>query len=355
MNKFTVMLLWSVIASLGSSFPVAALSNQAPNNSVRLLTIPTNIYRTTSNSKEALAGWVFFLIVQSETDQPIIPVDLTLSYSSKGEVVREEILEATALQTVDHKNYPPARLTGSAPSTPTYWPHAFRIHSQLPTSLNIDEVIARLRIVDPEGSIRVVVTVIPITTYLQKTRLIFPFKGKGIVTQGGALEAGHRNRSGIYAIDGIGLSANYAPVLKDDSSIKSYAGWSRRLEAPAAGNIIYARNDRPDQPVDGVSDPKFYAPEYSDGGDPGNSIVIDHGNGEFSMIAHMQKGSVRVRVGDAVVKGQTIGLLGNSGDTSGPHVHYQLQNGPRWEFADGLPATFDNVKNTSRGAFFDAK
>ena len=109
------------------------------------------------------------------------------------------------------------------------------------------------------------------------------------------------------------------------------------------------------QPKDGESNPTYYAPEYPDGGDPGNSVVIDHGNGEFSMIAHMKLGSVRMKVGQKVEQGQHIGELGNSGDTSGPHVHYQLQDGPRWEFADGLPFIFKNVSSLSRGSYFDAQ
>lgn len=75
------------------------------------------------------------------------------------------------------------------------------------------------------------------------------------------------------------------------------------------------------------------------------------------MIAHFQAGSLLVRTGDRVSRGQPLGKLGSSGDTVTPHVHYQLQAGPDWQFADGLPVTFANVNagQLVRGTFFSAK
>ena len=61
----------------------------------------------------------------------------------------------------------------------------------------------------------------------------------------------------------------------------------------------------------------------------GNCVIIDHGNSEYSVVAHMQQGSVTVKVGERVAAGQVIGKLGNSGDSFGPHLHYQLQSGPQ--------------------------
>lgn len=321
----------------------------------RLLTLPTQIYSTVVNAKEGNAGWLFFLILETADEGAITPTELTLTYLSKGKPVRSEILSAGALQAVDKTNYPPARLTGVAPTPPAFWPHAFRIQANVSAALGVDALEAKLHITAGKKKQQVVQAIIPILSYQQKTPLIFPFRGKGIVSQGGAFEAGHRNRSGLYAIDAIGLTDTYAPVIQGNDSIQDYAGWGRTIMAPAAGKIVLARNDRPDQTVDGVSDPALFAPEYPDGGDTGNSVVIDHGNGEFSLLAHLQRGSVRVAVGDTVTQGQAIGLLGNSGDTTGPHLHYQLQDGPRWEFANALPAQFGNVRQTAKGSYFDAK
>jgi murein DD-endopeptidase MepM/ murein hydrolase activator NlpD len=60
----------------------------------------------------------------------------------------------------------------------------------------------------------------------------------------------------------------------------------------------------------------------------GNYVIIDHGNGEYSFLAHLKKGSMVVAVGDSLKSGQFIGLCGNSGNSSEPHLHYHLQNKP---------------------------
>jgi murein DD-endopeptidase MepM/ murein hydrolase activator NlpD len=74
----------------------------------------------------------------------------------------------------------------------------------------------------------------------------------------------------------------------------------------------------------------------------GNYVVIDHGNGEYSVFAHLKEGSVRVREGQRVRAGDAIGAMGMSGDAFLVHLHYQLQSGPKFE--EGLPAYFTNVR-----------
>jgi murein DD-endopeptidase MepM/ murein hydrolase activator NlpD len=76
-------------------------------------------------------------------------------------------------------------------------------------------------------------------------------------------------------------------------------------------------------------------------GIPGNHVVIDHGNGECSAMAHLKQGSVRVKVGDRVRRGEPIAAMGLSGDSDWlPHVHYQLMDSCDFQDADGLPSYF---------------
>ena len=79
----------------------------------------------------------------------------------------------------------------------------------------------------------------------------------------------------------------------------------------------------------------------------GNYVVIDHGNGEFSLLAHMRRGSVTVRRGDRVRQGQPVGRVGFSGSVYTIHTHYQLQRGPEYE-AEGLPSVFRRVTRVGR-------
>ena len=90
--------------------------------------------------------------------------------------------------------------------------------------------------------------------------------------------------------------------------------------APADGKVTFASNDVPDNKKPGKIDSDVFM-KMSDpiSAFPGNNVIIDHGNGEFSFLAHMKMGSVSVKTGDTVKAGQVIGLLGNSGNSDGPH------------------------------------
>jgi murein DD-endopeptidase MepM/ murein hydrolase activator NlpD len=74
----------------------------------------------------------------------------------------------------------------------------------------------------------------------------------------------------------------------------------------------------------------------------GNYAIVDHGNGEFSLFAHMKQGSVKVRPGQRVARGEPIGAMGMSGDAFLVHLHYQLQSDSG--FGEGLPAVFERVR-----------
>ena len=59
----------------------------------------------------------------------------------------------------------------------------------------------------------------------------------------------------------------------------------------------------------------------------GNHVVLDLGGGRFAFYAHLQPGSLKVKVGDRVTRGQIIGLVGNSGNSTEPHLHFHISNG----------------------------
>lgn len=59
--------------------------------------------------------------------------------------------------------------------------------------------------------------------------------------------------------------------------------------------------------------------------------------GQYAFYAHLQTGSVRVKVGERLLTGQVIGLLGNSGNTTGPHLHFGIQDSPSILASNSLP------------------
>jgi hypothetical protein len=324
---------------------------------VSLRHTPTRVFKSQTRSHEDLEAWVFNLIVETNVSDALQALSMEVRLFHTGECVKTTLYPAKGLAELEWGHPDPTLPDGKPFPTPTFWPLVFRIRCVEPVALGIDRVDVELTLLSRGHKVRASESIPVFAAYEQKTHLIYPFRGKGIVLQGGVNNGGHLNRSGQFAIDGFGLDSRYAIMLHTDESVNAnYVGWGREILAPADGIVAHSRSERPDQPVAGVSDPKYYAPEYADGGDVGNHVVIDHGNDEYSMIAHFMTGSLLVKAGDRVQQGQTLGKLGASGDTSAPHVHYQLQSGPIWEHADGLPCKFTNVseKIMDRGTYFEA-
>jgi murein DD-endopeptidase MepM/ murein hydrolase activator NlpD len=344
--------LWVDGAGAVASAPTHGVMSANAAVGFTLSVQPVRVFKRTSDqNKLRTEHWLFNLLLRSsQVDRPALS-SLVVTCASGGDVLRTTTWPAAAVAKANVlANASPLAADGERTVA------AFRIADAVPGDLAIDSVRCELAFRTRTGMHRIGVTV-PIRSYMQKTRLIFPFEGNGMITQGGAWNDGHRNRSGMFAIDAIGLTDLYAAMIAQGDAAKSAAGWGRNVIAPAAGKVMIARGDRPDQPMLGVSDPTYFVPEFPDGGDPGNHVVIDHGEGEFSLIAHLQHGSVRVREGERVDQGHVLGLLGNSGDSSSPHVHHQLQDGPRWTDADALPHAYINGPQAQhdRGMFFQAK
>ena len=77
----------------------------------------------------------------------------------------------------------------------------------------------------------------------------------------------------------------------------------------------------------------------------GNHVVLDLGDGVHAVLAHLRRGSVRVRPGDRVAAaGQPLAACGNSGNSSEPHLHFQLMDHPSVLLAAGLPMAFDHFQ-----------
>lgn len=128
-----------------------------------------------------------------------------------------------------------------------------------------------------------------------------------------------------------GTSARGKGLENDD-----YFAWNQPVVAPADGVIVVAE--------DGIAD---NVPNKAPGGNLyGNLLVIDHGTDEFTLLGHLKKGSLSVRVGDRVTKGQRIARVGNSGMSTEPHLHFQLMDTKDWRTAHGLPLVIvDFVRN----------
>ncbi|MYY85652.1 MULTISPECIES: M23 family metallopeptidase [unclassified Streptomyces] len=75
----------------------------------------------------------------------------------------------------------------------------------------------------------------------------------------------------------------------------------------------------------------------------GNHVILDIGEGTYAVYAHVKQGSLTVRAGDRVTVGQELGRCGNSGNSTEPHVHFQLMDGPDLDTARGVPFSWRGV------------
>jgi hypothetical protein len=98
----------------------------------------------------------------------------------------------------------------------------------------------------------------------------------------------------------------------------SYYVYEKPVLAPAEGVVTFVLDGRPDLPI-GEADDHFQA---------GNQIVMDIGGGHYLAMHHLRQNSLQVRVGDHVTEGQQIALVGNSGNTTEPHIHIHAQTVP---------------------------
>lgn len=141
-----------------------------------------------------------------------------------------------------------------------------------------------------------------------------------------------------FAIDFVQLNAHRRLFSGPKNKLSSYAFYGARIHAVADGTVVGIQAGLRDQ-TPGV----FPAhPTIQTAG--GNYVVERIGEHRYAFYAHMQPGSLRVKKGDRVRTGQVIGLLGNSGNSDAPHLHFHLMDSPSPLKSNGLPFTFKSFK-----------
>ncbi|MGA3253743.1 MAG: M23 family metallopeptidase, partial [Mycobacterium sp.] len=150
------------------------------------------------------------------------------------------------------------------------------------------------------------------------------------------------NNSQRFAIDWKRTDDQGNFYTGDQTKNESYVDYGSPVYAVADGTVTSTLDDM-DANVPGIlpaSDPVL-APKLTVENIDGNHVILDIGDGVYAMYAHFIKGSLLVKPGDKVKKGQQIAQLGNTGNSNAPHLHFQLMNGPSLLDADGLPYVFD--------------
>ena len=128
------------------------------------------------------------------------------------------------------------------------------------------------------------------------------------------------------------------------ANVRSYTCYGEELLAVADGVVVSVLDDLPDQVPPKLPDPSTITLANVDG----NHVVLDIGQGLFAFYAHMKPGSVRVRLGQKVRAGTVLGLLGNSGNSSAPHLHFHLMDTASVLGSEGLPYVLSRFKLAGR-------
>jgi hypothetical protein len=175
--------------------------------------------------------------------------------------------------------------------------------------------------------------------YVLKGDYILPFNGKWGVVNGGVSKELSHSWLAIpqrYAYDFV-IFDDEGSYSGDKKSVQSYFCYGKDIIAPADGVVVKLIDRYKDSYVDGKN-------VYCDASRiEGNSITIKHNDSEYSVTAHIKQGSFKVKVGDVVKQGDVIAKCGNSGNSSEPHIHFQLQAGANFFLSAGLPIAFTNV------------
>jgi hypothetical protein len=162
------------------------------------------------------------------------------------------------------------------------------------------------------------------------SKLSPPFAGRWVVTQGNRGDYSHDRLADRFAWDFQCVDEEGRSSPRDRGGPSAFYGFGAPILAPADGVVEVAEDGVPDN-VDGLRN-------YGRPG--GNRVVLRHATAEMSHFCHLQRGSVTVKVGQAVRRGDVIGRCGCSGNAVEPHLHYVLRSGVTSESLS-IPSRFD--------------
>lgn len=179
-------------------------------------------------------------------------------------------------------------------------------------------------------------TIIPSKGERNITKLSLPFSGEWSIFWGGdtkALNLHNGVRFQQYAFDIVINGVSGRSYRTDGRSNSDYYAFGEKILAPADATVMLA--------VDGVADniPGKVNAMYV----PGNSVILKTANNEYLFFAHFKQNTVNVKEGDVIKQGHLLGLCGNSGNSSEPHLHFHIQDRLGFDIATGIKCYFERI------------
>jgi hypothetical protein len=183
-----------------------------------------------------------------------------------------------------------------------------------------------------------------------------------LAADGPSNDPDNHHRRGILIVDGRPvISRRYAidwKQIKDGVSFsgdprdkQSYYAYGKTVLAVADGRVVTAKDGLPDN-IPGHNEAFHPAVPITLETVAGNTITIDMGDGQYAYYMHLQPGSLRVKAGEHVRRGQMLARVGCSGDAREPHLHFEVTDSSKLIAGEGLPYVIDRYRtmSTSGGA-----
>jgi len=148
-----------------------------------------------------------------------------------------------------------------------------------------------------------------------------------------------------FAIDWVQLREDGKTWAGDQLKNESYRAYGADLLAVTDSTVVGVKDGIPEN-IPGANSRAVPITLETVGG---NYVILDLGKGRYAFYAHVKPGTIRVKVGDKVKRGQVIGLLGNSGNSTEPHLHFHIADANAPLSSEGLPFVFDSFELQGKG------
>lgn len=188
-----------------------------------------------------------------------------------------------------------------------------------------------------------------VSDYTPETKYSLPFKGKWYVVNGGITQDTSHSWDIFpqrFAYDFVIIDEQGNSYSGNKEDLHSYYCYGKDILAPADGKVIAIKNGFPDCRIMSNGQPDPSTPDIG-----GNRIIIQHSPTEYSAICHLLPNSITVQKGQTVKRGEVIAKCGNSGNTTEPHVHFQIQNTSHFYSSIGVPIFFSNIQTELYGQY----
>jgi hypothetical protein len=212
----------------------------------------------------------------------------------------------------------------------------------------VDKLVLTVTYIEEEVEKEKVCT-IHIFDYENRNKYIFPLKGAWLVLNTFDNPYEHRRmHSQEFGFDLGQVDEKMKFIPSEGNENKFFGFHGKEVIAIADGEVVETFGEIEENPVAGelMSQEKVKENFEKYGYKPlaaGNYVIVEHAGGECSFYAHLIPNSIKVKEGDKVKQGQVLGLLGNSGNSTAPHLHFQLMKGTDFLTARGLPCHFTNI------------